>query len=134
MRIWARWVKSGVRADSRKWAHSSGFGGEAEGRLFRSRGLKGGAIPVGAIGGGVIAALKKLEQGCVRVRGLAHVFVGQNEFTEVGIEAGLRGGDGILRVAGRLRVGVTVKERVNVTSAGAGCAGPESATADLVRI
>ena len=66
-----------------------------------------------AVSRGLIGALEKFEQSSVGIGGLAHGFVGQDELPEVGVESGLRRRDGVLRVAGRLGVGVAVKERLD---------------------
>ncbi len=96
---------------------------------FRSRDFEGGAVPVSAIGGGFVGGLEELEQGGVGVGGLAQVFVGEDEFAKVFVEGSLCGCDGIVCVAGRLRVGVAVEEGFD-----AGCSWPEAGAADLMGV
>ena len=60
---------------------------------------------------------------------MTHSFIGEHELAQRRVEAGLSRCDGALRVAGRFRIGVAVKNWLD-----AGRAWPESTTADLVRI
>ena len=95
---------------------------------------------MGAVGSGFVGGLKELEQGGVRIGGRAHGFIGEDEFAEGRVEAGLGRRDGVLSISGWLGIGVAVKEGVNESWFGraglwwGGRSGPESATRDFVRV
>src|ERR1035438_25311 len=91
--------------------------------------FEGLAVPVGFVGGGFVGGLQELEEGGVGVGGLAHGFVGEDEFAEVLVEGGGCGADGGIGVAGRFGVRVAVEEGFD-----AGGAGPEPGTADFVGV
>ena len=83
---------------------------KADGKRRALLRFQSGAVPMAAIGCSLIRALKEFKQSPVGIGRLANGLVGQNELAEVGIEAGLRRRDGVLRVSVRLRVGVAVEE------------------------
>src|SRR5215469_5055110 len=66
--------------------------------------FKGLAVPMGFVGGGGVGGFEEVEEGGVGVGGLAHVVVGEDEFAEVGVEAGGDWEDGNIAVAGGLGV------------------------------
>src|SRR4029453_4179356 len=95
---------------------------------LRVRAVERGAIPVPALGRRIVGRLSELEQRRLGGRSRANNLVGQDELSHFLVVVSPLGPHLVLRISGRLRVGVGIEGRLPDRSS----ARPEPAAAALV--